>query len=375
MNAEEESREISAAELKSFYGDGKRDFIVIDVREPEEFQDWRIHGSFNVPLGDRFVSRVRAIAEDNQVIAVCRSGVRSLSAVDELGEAGLCAKSLRGGMIAWSNTFVSNDVQLSGNACSRVVQIRRLSKGCASYIITDGKECAVVDPSSRIDEYTAIASREGFRITHILDTHKHADHISGGRALALATGAKLHLSPLDSYYFEGYLPLLDRSKVRFENSGVEIEPIHSPGHTPGSMSLLIDDRLLFSGDTLLLDGIGRPDLQGSLEESAKQLYCTCQEMFDDLDSETMLLPAHFGSNVDLMGTAPITAPISSVEARIKKKGFSDSDAVRALCRNLPKPANHEAILKINSGQDSVDSSLVDLLEEGHNRCGLSAEAL
>ena len=99
-----------------------------------------------------------------------------------------------------------------GETAGRVVQIRRLSRGCASYIVSDGKECAIIDPSSRIDEYVGLAATKDFRITHVIDTHKHADHISGGRALASATGAELHLSPLDSYHFEGYRPLLDKHK-------------------------------------------------------------------------------------------------------------------------------------------------------------------
>jgi len=363
-----ESCEISTGELKSLYDRNQHDFILIDVREAEEFRDWRIYGSVNVPLGHRFVNRVRTVAEDNQVIAVCRTGVRSLHAVDELEKAGLSAKSLRGGMVAWSNTYVSNDVQVSGKTPGRVVQIRRLSKGCASYIVSDGKECAVIDPSSRIDEYVGLAATKDFRITHVIDTHKHADHISGGRALASATGAELHLSPLDSYHFEGYRPLLDKHKVGFENGDVEIEAIHTPGHTPGSMSLLINHRLLLSGDTLFLDGIGRPDLQGSTIESAAQLYNTCRKMFAELDSDTTVLPAHFSPQTDLMTTVPIRTTISGVKQKAAEVNLSDREMVRKLVQNLPKPANHEAILRINSGQDTLDLSLVDLLEEGHNRC-------
>src|SRR5207247_6850469 len=122
------SCEISTGELTTLYDRDQHDFIVIDVREAEEFRDGRVDGSVNVPLGHRFVNRVRAVAEDNQVIAVCRTGVRSLHAVDELEKAGLSAKSLRGGMVAWSNTYVSNDVKVSAETRGRVVQIRRLSR-------------------------------------------------------------------------------------------------------------------------------------------------------------------------------------------------------------------------------------------------------
>ncbi len=368
------SLEISADELKSFYDGEERDFVVIDVREPEEFRDWKIQGSMNVPLGERFVSRIKAIAKDNRVITVCRTGVRSLHAVHELLETGLFVKSLKGGIVAWSNTYVTSEVKVPNAPGGRVIQIRRLSKGCTSYLIGDGKECVVVDPSSKIEEYVRTARREGLTITDVIDTHKHADHISGARLLASATGAQLHLSPMDGYDFDGYRPLINATSIGLARGSMEIKAIHTPGHTRGSMSLLVSDRMLLSGDTLFLDGVGRPDLQGSVEESAKQLFRTCQKLFDEIDSEAMILPAHFGSNEDLMTTAPITAPVSVVEARIRRADFSDPASVAGLVCNLPKPANYEAILKINSGQASFDPSVCDLLEEGPNRCALPAEA-
>ena len=317
---------------------------------------------------------MKAIANDNQVITVCRTGVRSLHAVNELQEAGLFVKSLRGGIVAWSNTYVTSEVHVPDALSGRMIQMRRLSKGCTSYLIGDRKECVVVDPSSKIEEYVRTARIEGFRITHVVDTHKHADHISGARRLASTTGAQLHLSPMDSYCFEGYRPLADATSIGLENDRVKIMAIHTPGHTQGSMSLLVNDRMLLSGDTLFLDGVGRPDLQGSVEESARQLFRTCEKLFDELDSEAMVLPAHFGSNEDLMTAAPITAPVSIVEARIRKADLSDPASIAGRVCNLPKPANYEAILKINSGQASFDPSICDLLEEGPNRCALAAEA-
>src|SRR5439155_13498285 len=184
---------------------------------------------------------------------------------------------------------------------------------------------------------------ERLSITHVIDTHKHADHLSGARRLTSATGAKLHLSPMDSYCFEGYCPLVNGTGIGLESNHIEISAIHTPGHTQGSMSLLINDRMLLSGDTLFLDAIGRPDLQGPAEESAKLLRHTCLKLFDELDSETLVLPAHFGPNTDLMVSAPVAAPISTVEARIRRANLSDPDSVKGLVCNLLKPANYETI--------------------------------
>src|SRR3989442_6653599 len=101
INSDDGSLEISTDELKSLYDKEERDFVVVDVREPEEFRDWRIQGSRNVPLGAEFALRVKAIANENQVITVCRTGVRSLHAVDELQGTGLSMKRLMVGIVAW----------------------------------------------------------------------------------------------------------------------------------------------------------------------------------------------------------------------------------------------------------------------------------
>src|SRR2546430_9908548 len=145
------SLEISTDELKSLYDEEERDFVVIDVREPEEFRDWKIQGSTNVPLGERFPSRVKAISNHNRVITVCRTGVRSLHAVHELLKTGLFVRSLRGGIVAWSNTYVTSEVQVPNGLGGRVIQIRRLSKGCTSYLIGYGKECVIDRKSTRLN--------------------------------------------------------------------------------------------------------------------------------------------------------------------------------------------------------------------------------
>jgi len=148
----------------------------------------------NIPLGGEFVSKVKSVADVSRIVTVCRTGTRSLSAAYELRENGIPAQSLNGGMVAWSNMFVTSDLSTSNDQNVRVFQMKRLSKGCSSYLLGDGEQCIVIDPSSRVDEYIQFASSEGLRITHVIDTHRHADHISGGRLLASATGAGLWLS-------------------------------------------------------------------------------------------------------------------------------------------------------------------------------------
>lgn len=138
--------------------------------------------------------------------------------------------------------------------------------GCASYLLGCGSlgQCAVVDPlASLVDEHVACADSHGMRITHVLETHVHADHRSGGRALAARTGAAygLHRSAPVTFAFE---PLDDGQELELGNTRVRV--LHTPGHTPESVCYVVTDRrrgpepwFVLTGDTLFVGAVGRPD--------------------------------------------------------------------------------------------------------------------
>ena len=117
---------------------------------------------------------------------VCASGGRSSQATDALARAGWDAHNLTGGMAAWGTVY--DTAELPAGAAT-IVQVRRRGKGCLSYVIGSGDEAFVVDPSLDLDQYLEVAADKGWRITRVFDTHLHADHLSGARALAAATGA------------------------------------------------------------------------------------------------------------------------------------------------------------------------------------------
>src|SRR5690606_23076967 len=143
----------------------------------------------------------------------------------------------------------------------------RLGKGCLSYMVISEGEAAIIDAVRFIDVFTSFAAEKGVQIKHVLDTHLHADHISGGRHIANATGATYYLPPKDAeeVVFD-YTPLTDHLKVAIGTSKIEVGAIYSPGHTIGSTSFVIDEKYLLTGDTLFIDSIGRPDLAGLAED-------------------------------------------------------------------------------------------------------------
>lgn len=231
--------------------------------------------------------------------------------------------------------------------------------GCASYVFGCGTLglCAVVDPQERdIDAYVAFADAKEMRITHVIDTHVHADHRSGGRALAARTGASygLHRSADVGFPFE---PLDDGRTIELGNTIVRV--LHTPGHTPESVCLLVSDLrrgpepwFLLTGDTLFVGAVGRPDLPGRTRESAAQLYTSLTEKLLPLPDMLEIYPAHFSGSVCGAGMSGKPTTTLAFEKRwnpLLKLG--SEEFVNTVGEGIPaKPAEMEAILRFNRGR-------------------------
>ncbi|THB64516.1 MAG: MBL fold metallo-hydrolase [Desulfovibrio sp.] len=179
-------------------------------------------------------------------------------------------------------------------------QITTPGLGCLSYIIgcPGAKVCAVVDPKRDAQDYLDITREEGMRITHVIETHIHADHVSGNQELAAATGAEICYmegSPITyphTVLKEGDEMVLGNAKLRF---------LHTPGHTPHAMSILVTDTaradepwLLLTGDLLFVGDVGRPDLAGEelFQEQAENLYRSLYHKLGYLPDRIEVFPAH-----------------------------------------------------------------------------------
>jgi glyoxylase-like metal-dependent hydrolase (beta-lactamase superfamily II) len=156
-----------------------------------------------------------------------------------------------------------------------------------------------VDPQHDIEPYLEAAAQKSMRITHIFETHVQADHVSGARRLAAATGTPILMSESAGAAFP-YVPMADGEEHELGN--VRVEVLATPGHTPDSVSLLVTDRsrarepwFVLTGDTLFSGGVGRPDLLGNGAEQglAGQLYESLRRLLA-LPDHLEIYPAHFG---------------------------------------------------------------------------------
>jgi glyoxylase-like metal-dependent hydrolase (beta-lactamase superfamily II)/rhodanese-related sulfurtransferase len=298
---------ITPRELYDGISEGTIPFI-LDVRNQDEFAAWQVEGTKpvdtkNVPIWVA-VEDVESLAKDvpQDSVVICAHGNGSAMLLDMLSEAGVETRNLEGGTAAWAELLVPMPLQCLPEG---VVgwQILRPSKACLSYMIgVPGKDAIVVDPARYPDPYIELAASEGMTITHVIDTHVHADHISGGHELAEKVGAEYHLPLEDAGGSIPWpnTPLEDGTEIDLGGHTVATFAIKMPGHTPGTTCVHIPGHLLLTGDTVFVRGVGRPDLTGKADELARELYFTVNEKLRPLDSNTTVLPAHW-STVDEMG--------------------------------------------------------------------------
>jgi glyoxylase-like metal-dependent hydrolase (beta-lactamase superfamily II) len=198
------------------------------------------------------------------------------------------------------------------------------------------------------------------RITHVLDTHVHADHRSGGLALARKADASycLHESANVALAFE---PLRDGQEIELGNTRVKV--LHTPGHTPESVSLVVTDLrrgtdpwFVLTGDTLFVGAVGRPDLPGRARENAGELYDSIHRKLLTLPGDLEVYPGHFSGSACGAGMSGKPSSTIAFEKRWNPLlSKSRDEFVDALCDVPPKPAAMEQILRINQGRDGARS--------------------
>lgn len=241
-------------------------------------------------------------------------------------------------------------------------------KGLAHYSYAVGcpqaGAIAIVDPERNIERYLEFAERNRVRITHVLETHIHADYASGARALAERTGAELHVSAHDvDETFEVGFPHTDLADGDVVEIGpVRIVALHTPGHTPEHLSFLVYDALLstevpqlmLSGDFLFVGSLGRPDLLGAEQKLslAKRLYASVRDKLADLPDSLEIYPAHgagslcgaglSGRPTSTLGFERATNPY--LDPKLDEQAFVD----RILGSSPPFPPYYLRMKQLNS---------------------------
>jgi hydroxyacylglutathione hydrolase len=240
-------------------------------------------------------------------------------------------------------------------------QVLHPDLGCASYVLADSGEAAVVDPKWAIRDYLELAEEQGFEIAHIVETHNHADHLSGCGRLAQATGARIHAPAGADVEYE-HEPLVDGAAI--ELGKLKIVAFATPGHRPEHTAYLVADHdrteeiwCVLTGDSLFVGDVARPDLAIDPEDGARLLFRSLRELMM-LEDYVELWPGHVGGS--LCGSAAMSKKPSStigVERLFNPLiRLDENEFVRKLTGDMrPQPPNFERIVDLNRGPPLTES--------------------
>jgi len=386
--------------------DAGEDVTLLDARMQSDYEEWRIDGenvtSVNVPyfefLDDEIDEDILdRIPDDREVTVLCAKGGASEYVAATLAERGYDVNHLEDGMNGWASIYEAVEVERYDGA-GTLLQYQRPSSGCLGYLLYDDGEAAIIDPLRAFtDRYLADADDLGVDLQYALDTHIHADHISGVRAL-------------DTEGVEGVIPeaAVDRGVTyadelstagdgdTFEVGDATIEAVYTPGHTTGMTSYLVGDSLLATGDGLFIESVARPDLEEGDEgapDAARTLYGSLQERVLTLPDDTLVGGAHFSdvdtAQRDVSGNqtqsddaaepaedGTYTAPIGELVAEMDALTMDEEEFVDLILSDMPpRPANYEDIIATNLGENAVDDEEAFTLELGPNNCAASQGSL
>jgi glyoxylase-like metal-dependent hydrolase (beta-lactamase superfamily II)/rhodanese-related sulfurtransferase len=231
--------------------------------------------------------------------------------------------------------------------------------GCASYVVGDDDAgvAAVIDPSFEIDVYLEYARYAGLHVEHVLETHNHADHVSGHGRLAAATGAVIHVHRDAGAEYE-HEPFDDGWEL--ELGDVRVRALHTPGHRPEHTAFALFDCArgnepwaVLTGDSLFVNDVARPDLAVDKEDGARAIFHSLHDKLLALAPETEVWPGHLGGS--LCGGPGMDMKSSSTigfEARhneLLREDDEDRFVNRATSELRPQPPNFQAIVDINRG--------------------------
>ena len=415
---------------------GDRSFVVVDTRPEESFEGWQIADSVNYfykPFHEfdlaAFEGQTGVTSEDN-VVTLCAKGKASTSFAAALESAGYSdVHVVEDGMRAWSAVYDHVPVPLpsAGDEPLDIVQIQRRAKGCLGYLIVGGiadgsddtartegsggddRLAVAVDVSRHGEEWVSAAEAYGATIVGVLDTHVHADHLSGGRALANDLGVPSFLPVAAAardvaYEFEA----IERNAT-LDVGGVDLKAVATPGHTEDMASYLVGRSAVLTGDTLFADGIGRTELQFAAgaddadtvddgdddtdtaeSEDAERsgAMAGTHDLYDSLHAtllaepdDVVVCPGHFPvSNDGTTGSAvpgePVITTIGAARTGLDVLGLDREAFVERITNTLPeKPPNYTDVIAANRGvKQPPDAVSAIELELGPNRCAAEATA-
>ena len=364
------------------------DLLLLDIRKETEYQAWHIEGrhtpqTLNIPYADFVADEqgfMQRIPRERKIVVVCAKGTASDAVAEALRQRDFTAVNLDEGMLAWGNYYARRTVAFTTDY--QIYQVERPARGCLGYILISQGAAAIIDPARHIQPYLDFLSDNDLRLALILDTHAHADHISGGPALAEATGAAYYLHPYDGIHPFDMLPArlhyhMLADGMQFQVGDLRLESLHVPGHTLGLVNFLArgsdGQAFLFSGDSLFIQSFGRPDLGGQGRAWAPLVYASIFERLRTVvPGAAWVLPGHYARPDEAGPDGLFTRRFSDLwqenhDLQVSKDAFIDF-----VLTHLPVlPPQYIQIKRVNAGLARPSEDEASELELGKNVCALS----
>ncbi len=257
------------------------------------------------------------------------------------------------------------------------MQFDRVGKGALAYLLVSEGNAFIIDPPRRPDAVLEAARTRGATVIGVADTHVHADYISGAPALARDLEVPYYLHPADAVYpYDGtpgrldFEPLADGAELSVGRSTIRV--MHTPGHTEGSVTYLVDDAAAFTGDFIFVESIGRPDLAGKTDEWKHALWQSLERAKREWPADLEIYPAHYATDAE-------RRPDRSVGARFGEL-LEGNDALGMTAEAFGAwidsragafPEQYRQIKAVNVGLMAVTEPQAEELEVGRNECAVA----
>ena len=369
----------SADDLFSFLIQ-KEDVIVLDVRNEEDFGRFSVEGPFpfdmvNVPYFDFMEEEdasVAKVSHEKPVKVVCAKEGSAQYVGEILMNHGFKDVAfLTGGIKTWGNMLTPKRINPESDDYA-LYQFIRPAKASCNYGLLYKGEMVNFDPSRNYDFYHSFADSQNVKIVRTFETHLQADYISGSKKIADVTGAEIMANVGDfkdaSFQYSG---VKDGESYSVGGDGPEIKVLHSPGHTPGSTSYIIDDKYFITGDTVFILSVGRPDLGGKAEEWSVMLFDTLTNKVQNLDKKLKVLPGHYMDWNEANDSLLFVENLGEVIHRNAGvfKIATPENFTQYIKDNMRKsPEIYGEIRKVNVGWLDVDMNEADIMDLGKNEC-------
>lgn len=311
------------------------------------------------------------------LVVVCSRGRDSLVVTRHLRARGVAARSLAGGMAAWSRTLIERQITAPA-PLDLVLQLDRVAKGALAYLLASDGRALVVDPprdSAAIEAAIAVRSLE---LVGVAETHVHADFLSGAAQLARRHGVPHLVHGRDlTLPYDGRRSALETTDLAAEReislgrARIAIEP--TPGHTEGSVTFRVGDTLALTGDFVFVGSVGRPDLGGRTETWTDELFASLERARRDWPEDLVVLPGHYAGAAERRADGAVAARFGDLLESNEPLGLRHRDAFRAwvAARVGDYPERYRRIKAINLGLEWASPEDADELDAGRNRCALA----